>query len=222
MSGDELRRKQYLSTALICLSAFLFLSPSDALGQGSVVVEAGWNQGLQTNLVGSIDGGVETLKFTQQPVWAFSFRFGGMERSHRWGFSFSTHQVAVIKSRIDWSSKVRVTSLQLLYERKLLAARRFRVALDLGGGLGWFHRSDLRGLSDNCDTAFCGLPQFTWILSPGLRLFVPVHGMIGLTAAARWDAYTVAASESVPFDSGFVFLVGIELYIDNSPEEREP
>lgn len=99
-----------------------------------------------------------------------------------------------------------------------LVARWSRADLALGVALGPSFITDHHEYyGDSCDTAFCDMPEMSWVLSPGAQLTVPVTSQISLLLRARGTIYLAHGTDTYPYLSGFVVSAGIELGSGGSP-----
>lgn len=132
------------------------------------------------------------------------------ERRHRWGLVFnrqSVHTHSVEPSEF-WSSYINF-SIQASYERLLWSQPRFDVVGGLATGPAIVSRTGHP--TESCNTAFCNFPDGSWVVTPSLRVMVPVFDAVKFTAGVRAFLYTADKASIFPFESGPVLTVGLEV-----------
>ena len=97
------------------------------------------------------------------------------------------------------------------YQHALLRSRRANLVLGLGVGLSF--RTDINENIDwnYCDSAFCNLPEYEWVFTPGVQAIIPVVGNLSFTAGLEYNGTFEEAMATFPYQSGLLYLVGLEL-----------
>jgi hypothetical protein len=191
-----------------------------AQAQVGLTFQAGWNGGVHSDL----EGPAWIEQSEVGPYWGvslFNGHFGQEGRKQRWGLGFSTQQIKAIPDQGEgYATKFRATFIQLETERLLYRSGSFDLYWVVGAGL--VKRSDENENEDwnYCDTAFCGLPDFDLVISPGVKASWQVSGAVQLWGQVRGNLHNSEAGESFPYKSGIVAMAGVEFRISAGPKDE--
>lgn len=203
---------------LAALWAATIAQPTPASGQIAADVNIGWNQGI----AGPTESFPRGTTFSKGPVFATSFFIGSLVEEHRAsrsGFGFVTQGVKILPVVTAYGSKrYRLWHFLYAYERVLACDRPVEIVLGLGTGISWRH---VEGDGSGCNEMFCGLRNLGWVVSPGVKLVVPLRSPLSLQAGIRGNIYLKDEAALFPFESGVTFQVGFEYY-HRSPDVGSP
>ncbi|MBC8424345.1 hypothetical protein H8E07_09500 [bacterium] len=199
------RRLRILSCAL----AAVLLLPAAAPAQFAAEFALGANQGLRDDFE-TREGYVDTRVGAVYAARIFRGDLHDPSCEHRFGLSVITQQAKGIPEEGDgfaWNH--RATFVEAEIERVLNPGSRVMVVLGLG--LGFAARS-LRNENagwNYCDSPFCNSPDFSWTVSPGVRVFVPLAGKLSATVGVRGNYFAEGWGRYTPFESGTMVLAGV-------------
>lgn len=208
--------KKYIGSVVTMV---FLLIPVLAWGQMGV----GFDGGVNTGVHGDLTGPVWIKDSKVGPTFSltiFASHFAEKDRRSRLGFRFGTQNVKAIPDEgEDYATNYRSRTFQLEYE--ILLTKGARAQLATGWGMGFVSRTDRNEHRDynQCHSAFCNFPEFNWLLSPKIRGMVNLSGSFALTGELRGNFYSNGPSETFPYKSGMMMLVGIEYR--GFPEEKE-
>ena len=207
-----MRRSSIIS--LVALWAATIAQPTPVSGQIAADFNIGWNQGV-ADPTESFPRGTTV---SDGPVFAASFFIGSLIGEHlasRSGFGFATQEVTILPGGAMPNRHYRLWHFLYEYERILACDRPVEIVLGFGAGISWRH---VEGDGGGCNEMFCGLRNLGWVVSPGVKLVVPLHSPLSLQAGVRGNIYLKDEADLFPFESGVTFQVGFE-YFHRSPND---
>jgi|GEM_PF-4139911 len=181
----------------------------------------GYYSGISTNAM-NLSQGSSTSRWTtkRKPAYLFGLYFRTfleLENRSRFGIKLYLQSAKsnpvnpqkendALRSGMRW----KMSSLLLSYQYKLYQSNPSFFLLDFSGGLSFFSSKLISGF-DHCDTPFCNLPKVRVNLSPGLIYIVRVYETFALQINSRYNALLGGSQDIFPFNSGFLFTVGLTL-----------
>lgn len=200
---------------IVVLAAF-GMAPGRSCGQVAFDPSIGWSLGVREN----VEIRESVLDTRPGPVFALGLFVGGFrqeERLFRFGVNVTRQQVTTSADLEDgYSWRYHHTSVQLALEFAVRRNASADVLLEFGVGPSWTTSESVDGMLDDGN----GWSNICGTLSPGVRVIVPVSGLLSFTVSARGNFYTDDAADTSPFKSGVMFLAGIELFAVPGPASR--
>jgi hypothetical protein len=211
-----MRRSSILGLVALWIAAIA--QPTPAFGQIAADVNIGWNQGV----AGPTESFPRGTTVSGGPVFATSFFIGSLveeQRASRSGFGFVTQGVKILPGVAAYGGeRYRLWHFLYEYERVLAGDRPVEIVLGCGTGVSWRH---VEGDGGGCNEMFCEFENLGWVVSPGVKLVVPLRSPLSLQAGVRGDIYLKDEAALFPFESGVMFQVGFE-YFHRSPDVGSP
>lgn len=202
----------------------LLLIPFSAWAQAGLGLEIGYNDGIHSHL----DSRDYVIDAQVRPIYSlglFNGHFGEEGRTARWGLRYANQLVKTIpREGPGYASKWRSQIFQIETERLIVAGQGAQIVLGTGFGfVARSHSNENEGWN-YCDSPFCNLPDFNWLVTPKARLLVPVIDGLALSAEVRANLHVSNASDTYPYKSGLAFMVGVEWRTEPGPGDpvREP
>lgn len=209
-----MRRSSIIS--LVALWAATIALPPAVSGQIAADFNIGWNQGV----AGPTKSFPRGTILSDGPVIAASFFVGSLMEEHRAsrsGFGFATQGVTILPGGAMTNRHYRLWHFLYEYERVLACDRPVEIVLGFGTGISWRH---VEG-GGRCNEMFCEFRNLGWLVSPGVKLVVPLRNSLSLQAGVRGNIYLKDEAALFPFESGVTFQVGFE-YFYRSPDVGFP
>ncbi|MCP4145972.1 MAG: hypothetical protein GY752_11925 [bacterium] len=106
-----------------------------------------------------------------------------------------------------YSSSYQAHNLRFCYQRKMIEFK----SADLIAGLGTGFSAISKENQTEGEGPFSNMPDFTWHVTPDLKMIVPLGARISVVFGAKAVLLLGDKEATFPFKSGIMFSVGIEL-----------
>ena len=120
----------------------------------------------------------------------------------------------------NYATKYRQKIFQLETERLVVKTPALELIWGVAAGFVSRSHANENDAWNYCDTAFCGLPDFNWVLSPVVKANLEVSPHVLVSAQVRGNIYTGNAGDTFPYKSGPVFMAGVELRLPGWPGQE--
>ncbi len=216
----EMKQYAYFTAITICLVSSFNVNRSWAQAFNFNI---GYYRGISADAVNQSFGS-STSKWTtrKKPSYGFGLYFRSFlvaENRSRLGIKLYFQSARskpvnpqkendALRAGVNW----KMFSILLGYQRKLFYRNANAPALvaDFSGGFSFFSSSLISGF-DYCDSPFCNLPDARANIGPGLVYMLRVYDTFALQIGGRYNLLFGENSNETPFNSGFLFDVGLAL-----------
>ncbi len=148
-------------------------------------------------------------------LYSNAYRYS--DATTRWGFLLGHQKLSTIRDQAE-AEPYPYTATSLQWGRDWLVFKRPGILVAAGTGFGAVFVSEK---DKECYSAFCKLPNASWIFTPNVKVSVPLSSYLSLVSSVRGMVYVDNRAEMYPYESGVVFSIGIGLNA-NPGDRQEP